>query len=119
MVRGDSCGRCVFRRAQKTHGHRDESIRWGPQGDAPPQSLHELGTVLLLLHLPAMSPEKLGQHFLTDASWQERIARAAHIDGGLWVEIGAGHGEMTTRLAQRASKVCAIELNRRTRHSPA
>jgi 16S rRNA (adenine1518-N6/adenine1519-N6)-dimethyltransferase len=60
-----------------------------------------------------MSPEKLGQHFLTDTSWQERIARAVRIDGGVWVEIGAGHGEMTTRLAQRASQVFAIELDRR------
>jgi 16S rRNA (adenine1518-N6/adenine1519-N6)-dimethyltransferase len=60
-----------------------------------------------------MSPERLGQHFLTDASWQEQIARAVHIDGGVWVEIGAGHGEMTTRLAQRAGKVFAIELDRR------
>src|SRR5579864_9317834 len=71
------------------------------------------GNALLLLHFPAMSPEKLGQHFLTDASWQERIARAVHIDEGVWVEIGAGHGEMTSRLAQRASKVFAIELDPR------
>ena len=60
-----------------------------------------------------MSPEKLGQHFLTDASWQERIERAIHIDAGVWVEIGAGHGEMTVRLARRASKVLAIELDAR------
>src|ERR1700674_3180852 len=60
-----------------------------------------------------MSPEKLGQHFLADASWQERIARAVRIDDGVWVEIGAGHGEMTSRLAQRASKVFAIELDPR------
>jgi len=60
-----------------------------------------------------MSPEKLGQHFLTDAGWQEKIARAIHFDDGVWVEIGAGHGEMTTRLAQRASKVFAIELDPR------
>src|SRR5271169_3169887 len=60
-----------------------------------------------------MSPEKLGQHFLTDASWQERIARTVRMDDGVWVEIGAGHGEMTTRLAQRASKVFAIELDHR------
>jgi 16S rRNA (adenine1518-N6/adenine1519-N6)-dimethyltransferase len=60
-----------------------------------------------------MSPEKLGQHFLTDAGWQERIASAVQIDNGVWVEIGAGHGEMTTRLAQRASKVFAIELDAR------
>lgn len=60
-----------------------------------------------------MSPEKLGQHFLTDESWQERIARAVRVDDGVWVEIGAGHGEMTARLAQRASKVFAIELDSR------
>jgi 16S rRNA (adenine1518-N6/adenine1519-N6)-dimethyltransferase len=58
-----------------------------------------------------MSPEKLGQHFLTDESWQERIADEVRIDEGVWVEIGAGHGEMTTRLAQRASKVFAVELD--------
>jgi 16S rRNA (adenine1518-N6/adenine1519-N6)-dimethyltransferase len=60
-----------------------------------------------------MSPEKLGQHFLTDASWQERIARAIQISGGVWVEIGGGHGEMTTRLAQGAGKLIAIELDPR------
>ncbi len=59
-----------------------------------------------------MSPEKLGQHFLTDSSWQERIARTVRIDGGVWLEVGAGHGEMTARLAQRASKVFAIEIDR-------
>lgn len=60
-----------------------------------------------------MSPEKLGQHFLTDASWQERIARAIHPDGGIWVEIGAGHGEMTKRLARHARKVLAVEIDSR------
>ena len=60
-----------------------------------------------------MSPEKLGQHFLSDPSWQESIVRAVRVDDGIWVEIGAGHGEMTTRLAQRASKVFAIELDSR------
>ena len=66
-----------------------------------------------MVHLRAMSPEKLGQHFLSEASWQERIARAIRIDEGVWVEIGAGHGEMTARLAQRATKVFAIELDAR------
>lgn len=71
------------------------------------------GASPLLLHFPVVSPEKLGQHFLTDPSWQERIARAVRIDNGMWVEIGAGHGEMTKRLAERASKVFAIELDPR------
>lgn len=66
-----------------------------------------------MLHFPAVSPEKLGQHFLADESWQERIARAIHLGEGVWVEIGAGHGEMTSRIAQRAGKVIAIELDRR------
>ncbi len=58
-----------------------------------------------------MSPEKLGQHFLSDADWQERIEDEIRIDDGVWIEIGAGHGEMTTRLAQRARKLYAIELD--------
>jgi 16S rRNA (adenine1518-N6/adenine1519-N6)-dimethyltransferase len=58
-----------------------------------------------------MSPEKLGQHFLADESWQERIAKEVWMNDGLWLEIGAGHGEMTTRLAHRASKLIAIELD--------
>ena len=66
-----------------------------------------------MVHLQAMSPEKLGQHFLSESSWQERIARAIGIDEGVWVEIGAGHGEMTMRLARRAKKVFAIELDAR------
>jgi 16S rRNA (adenine1518-N6/adenine1519-N6)-dimethyltransferase len=60
-----------------------------------------------------VSPEKLGQHFLTDANWQERIARAINVGDGVWVEIGAGHGEMTSRLARNADRVIAIELDRR------
>ena len=71
------------------------------------------GWAHLLLHFPAVSPEKLGQHFLTDASWQERIERAIRIRDGVWIEIGAGHGEMTSRLAGSASRVMAIELDRR------
>jgi 16S rRNA (adenine1518-N6/adenine1519-N6)-dimethyltransferase len=67
----------------------------------------------LLVHFRAVSPQKLGQHFLTDAAWRERIARAIRVDGGVWVEIGAGHGEMTALLAQRARKVIAVELDRR------
>jgi len=58
-----------------------------------------------------MSPERLGQHFLSDQSWQERIAREVRADGGLWVEIGGGHGEMSTRLADTAGKLIVVELD--------
>lgn len=60
-----------------------------------------------------MSRQKLGQHFLTDAAWRERIARAIRPDGGVWLEIGAGHGEMTALLAKHARKVIAVELDRK------
>jgi 16S rRNA (adenine1518-N6/adenine1519-N6)-dimethyltransferase len=58
-----------------------------------------------------MSPERLGQHFLANDDWQEQIAGAVSMGRGVWVEIGAGHGEMTTRLAQNASKLFAVELD--------
>jgi 16S rRNA (adenine1518-N6/adenine1519-N6)-dimethyltransferase len=61
-----------------------------------------------------MSPTRLGQNFLADTGWRARIA--AHLDaraGETFVEIGAGHGEMTELLAQRGARVFAIELDRR------
>jgi 16S rRNA (adenine1518-N6/adenine1519-N6)-dimethyltransferase len=59
--------------------------------------------------------QRLGQHFLADAAWRERIARAVIARGGeaggVWIEIGAGHGEMTALLALQASRVVAVELD--------
>ena len=79
-----------------------------------------------------MAPQRLGQHFLAGASWRERIARLALASaaspavpantksvggppahGGLWIEIGAGHGEMTSLLARQARRLIAIELDPR------
>ncbi len=79
-----------------------------------------------------MAPQRLGQHFLAAASWRERIARlvlasaaspapsANAKDGGappagdgLWIEIGAGHGEMTSLLARQTRRLIAIELDPR------
>jgi 16S rRNA (adenine1518-N6/adenine1519-N6)-dimethyltransferase len=75
-----------------------------------------------------VAPRRLGQHFLASAAWRERIARAvlgavpqaganaaaaegpAH-RGDLWIEIGAGHGEMTSLLARHAGRVIALELD--------
>jgi 16S rRNA (adenine1518-N6/adenine1519-N6)-dimethyltransferase len=64
--------------------------------------------------------QKLGQHFLVDAGWREKIARkvlsplqesSEHALGGVWIEIGAGHGEMTSLIAAQASRLIAIELD--------
>jgi len=75
-----------------------------------------------------VAPRRLGQHFLASAAWRERIARAvvgatppgsgkvssaegAATRGDLWIEIGAGHGEMTSLLARQTGRVIAIELD--------
>jgi 16S rRNA (adenine1518-N6/adenine1519-N6)-dimethyltransferase len=59
-----------------------------------------------------MSPAPLGQNFLGDAAWRKRIHDVLPIrPGDTWIEIGAGHGEMTEFLAKRAARVVAIELD--------
>jgi 16S rRNA (adenine1518-N6/adenine1519-N6)-dimethyltransferase len=59
-----------------------------------------------------MSRQKLGQHFLANPAWRQRIARTLPADGNTtWLEIGPGHGEMTERLAPRARRVIAIETD--------
>ena len=71
-----------------------------------------------------MARQRLGQHFLADEGWRDEIARAirvsaqsiAPLPGGnraefCWIEIGAGHGEMTELLASTGAPVHAIELD--------
>jgi 16S rRNA (adenine1518-N6/adenine1519-N6)-dimethyltransferase len=64
-----------------------------------------------------MSPAPLGQNFLGDPAWRKRIAEGLPIHAGdTWIEIGAGHGEMTESLAKRATRVIAIELDAQLAH---
>jgi len=71
-----------------------------------------------------MARQRLGQHFLADLDWREQIARAIQISAQsmapsstardknhCWIEIGAGHGEMTEHLAATGAPVHAIELD--------
>ena len=70
-----------------------------------------------------MARQKLGQHFLGDAGWREKIARAIHVSphgmqrteigdkNYCWIEIGAGHGEMTEHLLKSGAPVIAVELD--------
>jgi 16S rRNA (adenine1518-N6/adenine1519-N6)-dimethyltransferase len=71
-----------------------------------------------------MARQRLGQHFLGDASWREQIARAIRVSPHAmqttaaanprnfrWVEIGAGHGEMTEHLLKSGAPVTAVELD--------
>ena len=71
-----------------------------------------------------MARQRLGQHFLTDAGWREKIARAIGVSKNssnfsvpgatrdfCWIEIGAGHGEMTQHLVATGLPVVAVELD--------
>jgi 16S rRNA (adenine1518-N6/adenine1519-N6)-dimethyltransferase len=59
-----------------------------------------------------MARQRLGQHFLGDAGWRRRILETLPRHAGeTWVEIGAGHGEMTEVLAGDGRRVIAIETD--------
>lgn len=69
-----------------------------------------------------MPRQRLGQHFLADLDWSEQIARAIRVsphstiplradEQHCWIEIGAGHGEMTRHLLAISGPVTAIELD--------
>ncbi len=65
-----------------------------------------------MLNWPAMTRQRMGQHFLTGESWLERILAALPREKDeTWIEIGAGHGEMTRRLAARSRRLIAIEAD--------
>ncbi len=68
-----------------------------------------------------MARQRLGQHFLADPGWREEIARAIRVSpqsiaptspgeakSFCWLEIGAGHGEMTEHLASTGAPVYAV-----------
>lgn len=70
-----------------------------------------------------MTKQRLGQHFLADPGWREKIARLIRVSPHgappgsgapdfCWIEIGAGHGEMTEHLLKSAAPVVAIELDK-------
>lgn len=72
----------------------------------------------------SMSRQRLGQHFLGDPGWREKIARAIRVSphgiqpsaptaaaSYCWIEIGAGHGEMTEHLLKSGAPVIAIEFD--------
>lgn len=80
----------------------------------------------LAIHSVAMARQKLGQHFLADPGWREQIARAIRVSphvaemspqpsgtaqDSCWIEVGAGHGEMTQHLVRSGVPVHAVELD--------
>jgi 16S rRNA (adenine1518-N6/adenine1519-N6)-dimethyltransferase len=52
----------------------------------------------------------MGQHFLRDLGWRKRIlATLPTAPSTTWIEVGAGHGEITELLARSDRRVIAIE----------
>src|SRR5262249_60024360 len=67
-----------------------------------------------LLRKHGLRPKKSwGQNFLVDASVYERILAASRLErDDVVVEVGAGLGTLTARLAERAAHVVALERDR-------
>lgn len=70
--------------------------------------------VVALLETHGLRPRRsLGQHFLADPNTARRIVRLAGVEPGDRVlEIGPGVGSLTLALAEVASEVLAIEIDR-------
>jgi 16S rRNA (adenine1518-N6/adenine1519-N6)-dimethyltransferase len=68
-----------------------------------------------VLHRHGLRPDKrLGQNFLVDPAGLERVMRAADLGPSDTVlEIGAGVGTLTARLAREVRQVLAVELDAR------
>jgi 16S rRNA (adenine1518-N6/adenine1519-N6)-dimethyltransferase len=65
-----------------------------------------------------MARQRMGQHFLRDLGWRKRIlATLPRVANDTWIEIGAGHGEMTQLLAAEGRRVIAIEGDARLAES--
>ncbi|MCE7946015.1 MAG: 16S rRNA (adenine(1518)-N(6)/adenine(1519)-N(6))-dimethyltransferase RsmA [Chloroflexi bacterium CFX4] len=68
----------------------------------------------LLEKMDVLPKKSLGQNFLQDPNALEKIAAAAQIaPSDTVLEIGAGTGALTVKLAQRAAQVIAIEIDDR------
>lgn len=59
-----------------------------------------------------MSRQKLGQHFLNNPAWQRRILeKLPSASNDIWIEIGAGQGQLTRHLSRRARRLIAVETD--------
>jgi len=77
--------------------------------DTPCKSDRNLATLWL-----AMARQYMGQHFLVGPGWRKRILESLpRGETETWIEIGAGHGEMTEFLAAPQGRVIAIERDTR------
>jgi 16S rRNA (adenine1518-N6/adenine1519-N6)-dimethyltransferase len=68
----------------------------------------------LLRHFDVYPKKSLGQNFMYDPIWIDRIINASEISNSdVVLEIGPGSGSLTTALAAVARKVIAVEIDNR------
>jgi 16S rRNA (adenine1518-N6/adenine1519-N6)-dimethyltransferase len=87
------------------------SYRWG----YPVPEVHRSPDVRALLRRFDIRPrKKLGQNFMVASHSLQKVVAAAQLTGNETVlEIGAGVGTLTARLAQRSERVVAVEIDER------
>ncbi len=77
--------------------------------------MHTKAEIKQFLHQQQFIPsKKMGQNFLADINYQNKIIAAAQLqaEDGV-VEIGPGLGALTKHLVTQVSQVIAIELDKR------
>jgi len=80
----------------------------------PALKLTPLKVQSLLKHYSLFPKKSLGQNFLVDIHALEKVSDAAgDLQGRVVLEIGPGLGSLTRVLCQKASKVIAVELDRK------
>src|SRR6266481_4623282 len=101
-----------------------EGVGWSSAINVQLSTVNHLGvtTHSPCYTVPPMARQRLGQHFLADLHWREEIARAIRVsphstaplprdEQHCWIEIGAGHGEITQHLLATGTPVHAIEID--------
>lgn len=64
-----------------------------------------------------MARQRMGQHFLVGPGWRTRVLDSLPLRANeTWIEIGAGHGEMTQLLAAPTRRLISIEADRHLAH---
>lgn len=91
------------------HGVRSGPLSSAPRADpADPQQLEQL-----LRGARVRAKKSFGQNFLVDPELRDRVVEAAGVLAGDEVlEVGAGPGTLTVRLAGRCRRLVAVELDR-------
>lgn len=84
-------------------------------GDGAPDSVPAFVDARTVLRRHGLRPNRrLGQNFLIDPAALEQVVEAAElVPEDAVLEIGAGIGTLTTRLARAAQRVVAVEIDRR------